>query len=63
MASILQPGHNCWRIEPASRASVLVDGAAPSPATLALLAAAMAAIALGAWKLRNWLIRTGRRSG
>ncbi|MHB1215952.1 MAG: DNA-formamidopyrimidine glycosylase family protein [Thiobacillus sp.] len=28
VASILQPGRNCWRIEPASRASVLVDGAA-----------------------------------
>ena len=27
-ASILQPGRNCWRIEPARRAAMLVDGAA-----------------------------------
>jgi phosphatidylserine/phosphatidylglycerophosphate/cardiolipin synthase-like enzyme/uncharacterized membrane protein YdjX (TVP38/TMEM64 family) len=26
MASILQPGRNCWRVEPATRAKVLVDG-------------------------------------
>jgi phosphatidylserine/phosphatidylglycerophosphate/cardiolipin synthase-like enzyme/uncharacterized membrane protein YdjX (TVP38/TMEM64 family) len=41
-------------------AAVLRD---PTPTTLALLGAAVAAIVLGAWKLRNWLIRTGRRSG
>jgi phospholipase D1/2 len=41
-------------------AAVLRD---PSPATLALLGVAVAVIVLGAWKLRNWLIRTGRRSG
>jgi uncharacterized membrane protein YdjX (TVP38/TMEM64 family) len=41
-------------------AAVLRD---PSPATLALLAAATAAIALGAWKLRDWLIRKGHSSG
>jgi len=41
-------------------AAVLRD---PSPTTLALLGAAVVVIVLGAWKLRNWLIRTGRRSG
>jgi hypothetical protein len=28
LSPILQPGWNCWRIEPASRAEVLIDGAA-----------------------------------
>lgn len=46
---ILQPGRNCWRIEPASRAAVLVDGAAYFAAFRAAAVAAERSILIVGW--------------
>ncbi|WP_245422373.1 phospholipase D-like domain-containing protein [Alsobacter soli] len=48
-APILEPGRNCWRVEPAPRAAVLVDGATYFDALEATLRKAKRSIQIVGW--------------
>jgi hypothetical protein len=72
---LLAPGKNCWRVEDARRARLLVDGAAyfaalrqvmaaalsdPSPLQITVLVIVLLSIALGAVGIHRWLVRRER---
>lgn len=61
MTSILQPGHNCWRIEPARRVALLIDGAAYFSAFRTAAMQAKRSIQIVGWDVdgRTRLVRDG----
>jgi len=48
-SNLLRPGHNCWRVERAARASVLIDGAAYFAAFREAAARARHSIMIAGW--------------
>ncbi len=53
--TLLRPGHNCWRIEPAARAAILIDGAAYFSAFRAAVESARHSIFILGWDINSRL--------
>jgi len=62
---IAQPGHNCWRVERASRVAFLVDGEEYYRALADSFARAERSIAIVGWDVnsRAWLVHDGDAQG
>ncbi len=64
-ARLLQPGHNCWRIERAPRFSLLIDADAYFQAVRAAIREAQHSIFILSWDIdsRMWLMPGGANDG
>ena len=61
--SILNPGHNCWRVQDAQRAAFLVDGAAYFEALESAMSKAQKTIYISAWDIDSRIVLARRKSG
>lgn len=55
-APLLRPGHNCWRVEPCRRFSMLVDGDAYFPALREALAKATHSVFILGWDIDSRMV-------